>query len=67
MATRVDPKSLPVVKNFGRRNYGTTVGQQVVGLADLEEDDHELGVRPSPPMGGRRRKRKRGRDGRRKE
>ncbi|MCP4900230.1 MAG: hypothetical protein GY906_24930 [bacterium] len=57
---KTNPKTLPIVKNFGRKNYGTTVGQQVVGLSDLEEHDAEVGVRPNPPMGKRsRRKRKR--------
>ena len=54
---KMNPKALPIVKNFGRKNYGTTVGSQVVGLSDLEEHDHEAGARPSPPMGRKKKRR----------
>ncbi len=56
--TKMNPKTLPVVREFGRKNYGTTVGQQVVGVSDLEEHDHELGARPSPRMGRKKKKRR---------
>ena len=56
----MNPKKLPIVKNFGRKNYGTTVGMQVAGLSDLEEHDAEVGVKPNPPMGRKpKRKKKR--------
>jgi hypothetical protein len=54
MTEKSSIKSLPIVKNFGRKNYGTTVGTQVIGLSDLEE--HEM---PESATRHRNRKQKR--------
>ena len=33
---KMNPKSLPIAKNFGHK---PTVGQQLMGISDLEEHD----------------------------
>jgi hypothetical protein len=56
---KMNPKTLPIVKNFGRKNEGqATTGLQAMGLSELEEHDYEVGVKPNPPMSGRRMKKR---------